>query len=45
MKNYYFKMSTLINLEKIAALLQSLSAEIAQKEKEDIDFYLSAGLV
>lgn len=32
-----------INLEKIAALLQSLSAEIAQKEKEDIDFYLSGG--
>ena len=32
-----------IDLEKIAALLQSLSAEIAQKEKEDINFYLSAG--
>lgn len=31
------------SLEKIAALLQSLSAEIAQKEQEDIDFYLSAG--
>ncbi len=29
-------------LEKIATLLQSLSAEIAQKEKEDINFYLSA---
>ena len=28
-------------LEKIATLLQSLSAEIAQKEKEDINFYLS----
>lgn len=31
------------NLEKIAKLLQSLSVEIAQKEKEDINFYLSAG--
>lgn len=31
------------SLEKIAALLQSLSAEIAQKEQEDINFYLSAG--
>ena len=31
------------DLEKIATLLQSLSAEIAQKEKEDINFYLSAG--
>lgn len=31
------------NLEKIATLLQSLSAEIAQKEQNDIDFYLSAG--
>lgn len=31
------------NLEKIAELLQSLSTEIAQKEKEDINFYLSAG--
>lgn len=30
-------------LEKIATLLQSLSAEIAQKEQDDIDFYLSAG--
>ena len=30
-------------LERIATLLQSLSAEIAQKEQEDIDFYLSAG--
>lgn len=30
-------------LKKIATLLQSLSAEIAQKEQEDIDFYLSAG--
>lgn len=31
------------DLEKISTLLQSLSAEIAQKEKEDINFYLSAG--
>lgn len=31
------------DLEKIAALVQSLSAEIAQKEKEDINFSLSAG--
>ena len=31
------------DLEKIATLLQSLSEEIAQKEKEDINFYLSAG--
>lgn len=31
------------SLEKIAALLQSLSTEIAQKEQEDINFYLSAG--
>ena len=31
------------DLEKIATLVQSLSAEIAQKEKEDINFYLSAG--
>ena len=30
-------------LEKIATLLQSLSAEVAQKEQDDIDFYLSAG--
>lgn len=30
-------------LEKIATLLQSLSAEIAQKEQDDIDFYFSAG--
>lgn len=30
-------------LKRIATLLQSLSAEIAQKEQEDIDFYLSAG--
>ena len=30
-------------LEKIATLLQSLSEEIAQKEQDDIDFYLSAG--
>ncbi len=31
------------DLEKISTLLQSLTAEIAQKEKEDINFYLSAG--
>ena len=31
------------DLEKISTLLQSLSAEIAQKEIEDINFYLSAG--
>ena len=31
------------DLEKISTLLQSLSAEIAQKEKEDVNFYLSAG--
>lgn len=31
------------DLEKIATLLQSLSTEIAQKEQEDINFYLSAG--
>lgn len=30
-------------LEKIATLLQSLSAEIAKKEQDDIDFYLSGG--
>lgn len=30
------------DLEKIATLLQSLSVEITQKEKEDINFYLSA---
>lgn len=30
------------DLEKIATLLQSLSGEIAKKEKEDINFYLSA---
>ena len=30
-------------LERIATLFQSLSQEIAQKEREDIDFYLSAG--
>ena len=31
------------DLEKISFLLQSLSEEIAIKEKEDINFYLSAG--
>lgn len=31
------------SLEKIATLLQSLSSEIAQKEQEDINFYLSGG--
>ena len=31
------------DLGKIATLLQSLSVEITQKEKEDINFYLSAG--
>ena len=31
------------DLEKISTLLQSLSAEIAKKKKEDINFYLSAG--
>ena len=30
-------------LEKIATLLKSLSEEIAQKEQNDIDFYLSGG--
>lgn len=38
-----FKNVNTKDLEKIATLLQSLTGEIAQKEKEDINFYLSAG--
>lgn len=38
-----FKNINVKKLESIATLLQSLSKEISEKEKEDIDFVLSAG--
>lgn len=38
-----FKNINVKKLERIATLLQSLSKEIAEKEKEDIEFILSAG--